>query len=81
MTPDEVATVFEPFAQFDGPASPRTGRLGVALSIGKHAIEACGGSLRAASAGPGSGSSFVIELPVAPPTSDSPCHESPEGSA
>ncbi len=56
--------VFEPFTQ--GERSPaRTDRgLGLGLALVKAIAELHGGSVRAASAGPGTGAEFVVRIPI-----------------
>jgi CheY-like chemotaxis protein len=58
--------VFEPFRQGDGSTTRVHGGLGLGLSIVKHLVEAHGGSVRAESAGPGQGATFVVRLPIVP---------------
>lgn len=62
-----LATVFEPFAQADTSLDRSRGGLGLGLPIAKGLAELHGGSLTAASDGPGAGSTFVLELPVCEP--------------
>jgi CheY-like chemotaxis protein len=56
--------VFDRFRQGDASTTRRHGGLGLGLSIVKHLIELHGGSVRAASAGEGSGATFSVSLPV-----------------
>jgi signal transduction histidine kinase len=58
---DLLPYVFEPFRQGDG--EQRAG-LGLGLAIVKGLVEAHGGAVRAESAGPGQGATFVVELPL-----------------
>jgi signal transduction histidine kinase len=60
MTPETLAQVFEPFYQ----AQANAGTLGLGLAIVKGIVERHGGVVRASSAGPGRGSTFVISLPA-----------------
>jgi PAS domain S-box-containing protein len=55
--------VFDFFVQGDANRRPKSG-LGIGLGLAKQLIEMQGGSIEAQSAGPGSGSSFTITLPV-----------------
>jgi signal transduction histidine kinase/ActR/RegA family two-component response regulator len=57
--------VFDRFRQADGASTRTHGGLGLGLAIVKHLVEMHGGSVRAASAGPGQGSTFVVTLPAA----------------
>jgi CheY-like chemotaxis protein len=57
--------VFEMFTQVDGSLEKAQGGLGIGLSLVKGLVELHGGSVEARSAGPGTGSDFVVRLPVA----------------
>jgi PAS domain S-box-containing protein len=68
MTPEELGRIFNAFAQGDhagGGGSHRFGGLGLGLTISRMLVEHQAGTLTAGSAGPGQGSTFVIELPLA----------------
>ena len=54
--------VFDGFHQEPGTAAPRG--LGLGLSIAKHFVERHGGTISAASEGPGKGSTFTVVLPL-----------------
>jgi two-component system CheB/CheR fusion protein len=66
--------VFDMFAQGQNPANRGEGGLGIGLTIVQRLVEMHGGTVRAASDGPGSGSTFVVTLPISPVVggSDSP---------
>ncbi|HEX4125498.1 MAG TPA: response regulator [Tepidisphaeraceae bacterium] len=66
IAPDFLPHVFDRFRQADGTTTRHHGGLGLGLSIVKHLVELHGGSVRAKSLGIGKGSTFVVELPVAP---------------
>ena len=67
MSPDALANVFELFAQAAGPEHTVQGGLGVGLSLARSIAELHGGTLTAASEGPGKGSEFVFRLPLTAP--------------
>ncbi|MDP9274601.1 MAG: cell wall metabolism sensor histidine kinase WalK [Chloroflexota bacterium] len=60
---NDVDRIFERFYKSD--RSRADGGSGLGLSIAKHIVEAHGGAIRAASAGPGRGATFTFTLPVA----------------
>ncbi len=63
MAPDVLERVFEPlFTARRGTGSPGTG---LGLSISHLIVESHGGTIQAASDGPGKGSRFVVRLPAA----------------
>ena len=57
--------VFEMFTQVDGNLERSQGGLGIGLSIVQRLVQMHGGSVEARSDGPGSGSEFVVRLPLA----------------
>jgi signal transduction histidine kinase len=64
IAPDLLPRVFDPFEQAPGQAGRRTGGLGIGLALVKSLVELHGGSVAARSDGPGTGSEFVVRLPV-----------------
>jgi len=56
--------IFDPFRQVDQLTTRRHGGLGLGLSIVRRLVEAHGGTVRAESAGPGKGATFIVELPM-----------------
>ena len=63
MTPEVVERSFEPF--FSARANRAARGVGLGLSISHAIVQSHGGRMTAASDGPGKGSVFTIELPVA----------------
>jgi two-component system CheB/CheR fusion protein len=59
-----LSRVFDPF--FRGDLARGHGGLGLGLSLVKGLVEMHGGSVQAASDGPGQGATFTIELPLGP---------------
>ena len=57
--------VFEPFRQADASTRREHGGLGLGLSIARHLVELHGGTITAASDGPGHGATFTVTLPIA----------------
>ena len=58
-----VARVFDLFTQAERTPDRSQGGLGLGLALAKSLVELHGGSVRAASAGPGEGSTFTVRLP------------------
>jgi signal transduction histidine kinase len=65
IAPEMLARVFEPFVQQRQTLERSRGGLGLGLSIVRSLVELHGGTVEAASEGPGHGSEFTIELPAA----------------
>ena len=65
MTPDFINHAFERFRQSASAATQKSTGLGLGLSIVKTLVEMHGGSISASSDGPGKGSAFQVNLPVA----------------
>jgi signal transduction histidine kinase len=62
IRPEMLSRVFDLFTQEERPqAAPHDG-LGVGLALVKHIVELHGGSVRAHSEGPGTGSAFTVRL-------------------
>jgi CheY-like chemotaxis protein len=64
IEPEMIARLFEPFSQADRTLDRSAGGLGLGLAIVRGLSELHGGSVRAASAGLGEGSTFTVTLPV-----------------
>lgn len=70
IAPERLPRVFERFYRIDSRRSGALDRSGIGLAITRALVGAHGGSIRAQSAGPGSGSTFTISLPTAPEHTD-----------
>jgi PAS domain S-box-containing protein len=57
--------VFHRFRQEEGSISRKAGGLGLGLAVVRHLVELHGGSVSAESPGPGQGSIFTVDLPLA----------------
>jgi CheY-like chemotaxis protein/anti-sigma regulatory factor (Ser/Thr protein kinase) len=64
IDPAFLPYVFDPFRQADSQATRRVGGLGLGLSIAKRLVDAHDGSIRVESAGPGTGTTFIVSLPI-----------------
>jgi two-component system sensor histidine kinase KdpD len=65
IPPDETERVFEKFSRLDPEQTRGIGGMGLGLYIGRELVERMGGRLRVL-AEHGDGSTFVVELPLAP---------------
>jgi PAS domain S-box-containing protein len=68
ISPSFLPHVFERFRQQDASSTRATFGLGLGLSIAKQLVELHGGTIVAHSEGEGRGSTFIVRLPVVPPT-------------
>lgn len=63
---DYLRTIFDMFSQVDRSIERSTGGLGIGLALVKGLVEMHGGTVSAASEGPGRGSTFTVRLPTVP---------------
>ena len=80
MTPEQVATIFEPFAQGADSTAREYGGTGLGLSISRLLTELLGGELSVESE-PGRGSLFCVDLPLEPPPLVADAHPEPAPAA
>ncbi len=64
LSADMLPVVFEMFMQADRSTNRSQGGLGIGLTLVKNLVELHGGTIAARSDGPGSGSEFIVRLPV-----------------
>jgi CheY-like chemotaxis protein len=64
IPPDQLPAMFELFVQGDRSSARSEGGLGIGLTLVKSLVEMHGGSVSAASEGPGNGSEFIVRLPA-----------------
>ena len=64
IPPHMLPKIFDMFTQMDGSLEKSQGGLGIGLSLVKGLVEMHGGSVEARSDGHGTGSEFVVRLPV-----------------
>ena len=64
IEPELLPRLFDTFGQADRSLNRAKGGLGLGLALVKGLVELHGGTVRAASAGPGQGAEFVVVLPL-----------------
>lgn len=64
IPPEHLPAIFDRFRQVDSSSTRTQGGLGLGLAIVKYLVEAHGGTVTAHSDGLGTGSTFVVTLPV-----------------
>ncbi len=72
IPPDILPFVFDRFRQADSSSTRQHAGLGLGLAIVRHIIELHGGTVQAASDGPGHGSTFRLRLPVSVAATEPP---------
>ncbi len=71
--------LFEPFRQADSSNTRRSGGIGLGLALARKLAERHGGTIRAESAGPHLGATFVVTLPLSEPATVLPMGASRDG--
>jgi signal transduction histidine kinase/CheY-like chemotaxis protein len=66
ISEETLPFVFELFFQVERPLSRPQGGLGLGLTLVRRLVELHGGTVQAASGGPGKGAAFVVRLPAVP---------------
>jgi len=66
IPPEMLPRIFDPFTQIDGMRGRSQGGIGIGLALVRSLVELHGGSVEAQSDGPGSGSAFIVRLPLLP---------------
>src|SRR5262249_54350980 len=72
IAPDMLPRVFDLFVQVDNAAARSQGGLGIGLTLVKSLVELHGGTVAVQSDGAGTGSEFVVRLPVVPIAGQTP---------
>src|SRR5487761_1432612 len=77
IAPDLLPHIFDMFMRAEQAAQQSDGGLGLGLTLVRNLVELHGGSIEAASAGPGQGSVFVVRLPLVVPSAKHPSQVRP----
>jgi signal transduction histidine kinase len=64
IPPEKIPTLFHDFSQAHGPLSYQLGGTGLGLAIAERFCQLMGGTITAASEGPGKGATFTVRLPA-----------------
>jgi PAS domain S-box-containing protein len=81
IEPALLPRVFDRFRQGDGSLTRAYGGLGIGLALVRHIVEGHGGVVAVASAGPGSGTTFTVHLPLAAAAREPVPEAAPDASA
>ncbi len=78
MTRELMGRAFELFVQAERDADRTQGGLGIGLAVVRRLVELHGGQIAVASAGPGQGSCFTLNLPLAPGVANAAGAQAPQ---
>jgi signal transduction histidine kinase/ActR/RegA family two-component response regulator len=83
IAPEVLPRLFQAFEQGGAAVTQRFGGLGLGLTVSKAIVDLHGGTISAASAGPGRGARFTVRLPTvsAPAGSSAPATQLPRAAA
>ena len=81
IAPESMTGIFEMFSQIDVATGRADGGLGIGLALVKGLTELHGGSVEARSPGLGSGSEFIVRLPITPRLKAAPTPATEPGAA
>jgi len=81
LLPEVAPHIFERFRQADSTITRQYGGLGLGLAIVRHIVELHGGAVRASSEGPGLGTTFSVEIPLAGPPAARGARSAPRAGA
>jgi CheY-like chemotaxis protein/anti-sigma regulatory factor (Ser/Thr protein kinase) len=79
IAPGMLGRVFDLFVQTDPHDGRSQGGLGLGLALVRRLVEMHGGTVHAASEGPGRGSEFMVRMPLAAAGDEDPVEERPPG--
>ncbi len=75
ITPEQAASLFQPFTQVDSSATRRFGGTGLGLALSRRLAQSLGGELLLERSKPDHGTTFSIRLPIAEGMNATPIHE------
>jgi signal transduction histidine kinase len=81
ISPGFLPHIFERFRQEDSSSREATAGLGLGLAIARQLVELHGGTIDARSAGPGTGATLVVRLPIGAPAGDLHAASAPGGTS
>lgn len=72
LSPENLEAIFGMFSQVASATERAQGGLGIGLALSRGLVQLHGGTLQAASDGPGQGAEFTVTLPIAPRDEETP---------